>query len=41
MTVPDWVPDAVFYQIFPERFCNGDPSNNPPGTEAWGRRADP
>lgn len=25
----DWVPDAVFYQIFPERFANGDPSNDP------------
>ena len=24
-----WVPDAVFYQIFPERFANGDPSNDP------------
>ena len=34
--IPDWVPDAVFYQIFPERFCNGDPSNDPLGTEAWG-----
>lgn len=27
--VPDWVADAVFYQIFPERFANGDPSNDP------------
>ena len=26
---PDWVPDQVFYQIFPERFCNGDPSLSP------------
>ena len=25
---PTWVKDAVFYQIFPERFCNGDPSND-------------
>lgn len=25
---PEWVRDAVFYQIFPERFCNGDPSND-------------
>lgn len=25
---PAWVRDAVFYQIFPERFCNGDPSND-------------
>lgn len=34
--VPDWVRDAVFYQIFPDRFANGDPSNDPPGTESWG-----
>nr|HPH61488.1 cyclomaltodextrinase [Candidatus Syntrophosphaera sp.] len=27
--VPDWVRDAVIYQIFPDRFCNGDPSNDP------------
>jgi cyclomaltodextrinase / maltogenic alpha-amylase / neopullulanase len=27
--VPDWVKDAVFYQLFPERFRNGDPSNDP------------
>lgn len=32
---PAWVADAVFYQIFPERFSNGDPSNDPPGTEPW------
>ena len=25
---PAWVKDAVFYQIFPERFCNGDPAND-------------
>lgn len=25
---PTWVKDAVFYQIFPERFCNGDPGND-------------
>ena len=34
--VPAWVNDAVFYQIFPERFANGDRSNDPPGTEPWG-----
>jgi cyclomaltodextrinase / maltogenic alpha-amylase / neopullulanase len=28
-TVPDWAADAVFYQLFPERFRNGDPSNDP------------
>ena len=33
---PDWVKDAVFYQIFPERFANGDPSNDPEGTLPWG-----
>ena len=25
---PRWVKSAVFYQIFPERFCNGDPDND-------------
>lgn len=25
---PDWVRDSVFYQIFPDRFYDGDPSNN-------------
>ena len=27
--VPDWAKDVVWYQIFPERFRNGDPSNDP------------
>ena len=27
--VPDWAKSAVWYQIFPERFRDGDPSNNP------------
>lgn len=31
-----WVRDAVFYQIFPERFCNGKPENDPPNAEPWG-----
>lgn len=34
--VPDWVKDAIFYQIFPERFSNGDHSINPPNVEPWG-----
>ncbi|HQF70854.1 MAG TPA: alpha-amylase family glycosyl hydrolase, partial [Promineifilum sp.] len=25
---PDWLQDAVVYQIFPDRFRNGDPSND-------------
>lgn len=26
---PAWLQSAVFYQIFPDRFANGDPSNDP------------
>ncbi|MFC5529363.1 alpha-glycosidase [Cohnella yongneupensis] len=33
---PAWVKDAVFYQIFPERFANGDPSLDPVNVEPWG-----
>lgn len=32
---PDWVNETVWYQIFPERFCNGDPSNDPEGVLPW------
>jgi cyclomaltodextrinase len=35
MTVPYWVQDAVFYQIFPDRFANGDISNDPPNVHPW------
>ncbi len=27
-TIPDWAKGAVFYQIFVDRFCNGDTSND-------------
>ncbi len=43
MTTPDFVPDwakgIVWYQIFPERFWNGDPSNAPrlEAVPLWGR----
>ncbi len=51
-TVPAWLETAVFYQIFPERFANGDPSNDPgpdsaeyqgkaAKTFAWGKPPDP
>lgn len=33
---PSWVKDAVFYQIFPDRFANGDPSLSPANVEPWG-----
>ena len=26
--VPDWARGALWYQIFPDRFCNADPSND-------------
>ncbi|HVP13665.1 MAG TPA: alpha amylase N-terminal ig-like domain-containing protein [Phycisphaerae bacterium] len=32
---PDWAKTAVWYQIFPERFRNGDPKNDPPRTVPW------
>lgn len=38
---PNWVKDAVFYQIFPERFANGDPSNDPDGVLPWGGEPTP
>ena len=33
---PDWVKKTVWYQIFPERFANGDHSIDPKGTLPWG-----
>lgn len=30
---PDWVRNGVFYQIFPDRFCNGDAANDPDFSE--------
>jgi cyclomaltodextrinase len=36
MSVPEWVQDAIFYQIFPDRFANGDSENDPPNLVRWG-----
>ncbi|RYG42111.1 hypothetical protein EON79_19540, partial [bacterium] len=33
--VPAWVQRGVMYQIFPDRFENGDKSNDPKDVEAW------
>lgn len=33
--VPSWVEHSVIYQIFPDRFANGDKSNDPPNVAAW------
>jgi len=35
VTTPDWLADAVFYQIFPERFANGDASLDPDDVVPW------
>ena len=46
-TPPEWVQASVFYQIFPDRFANGQPANDPqpheydyrghrPATFPWG-----
>lgn len=32
---PAWAQGSVWYQIFPERFCNGDAANDPAGAEPW------
>ncbi|HEY3310720.1 MAG TPA: glycoside hydrolase family 13 protein [Anaerolineales bacterium] len=33
---PEWVKDSIFYQIFPERFANGNPENDPAWVMPWG-----
>jgi len=36
MAVPDWAPDIVYYYIFPERYRNGNPRNDPrPGRDKY------
>lgn len=32
---PDWVNDTVWYQIFPDRFCNGTPEKNGEDILPW------
>lgn len=32
---PKWVEQTVWYQIFPERFANGDSTNDPQDTKPW------
>ncbi len=34
--VPKWAKGCIYYQIFPERFCNGDTSNDPKEICEWG-----
>jgi len=39
-TPPEWAKDAIFYQIFPDRFCNGDPTNDHEAVQPWGTTPD-
>ncbi len=39
--IPDWVRDSIFYEIFPDRFYNGNTDNDPGKVEAWGARPSP
>lgn len=32
---PYWVNETIWYQIFPDRFCNGNPAINPEGCLEW------
>ena len=41
LLVPEWVHTTVFYQIFVERFRNGDPSNDPERLTPWGEPPGP
>lgn len=34
--VPEWAKHAVFYQIIPDRFANGNPTNDPKRISKWG-----
>ncbi|GAA0086831.1 glycoside hydrolase family 13 protein [Clostridium sp. CTA-7] len=34
--VPEWAKSTIWYQIFPDRFCNGDKSIDPKNVEPWG-----
>lgn len=36
LSIPKWCGGQIFYQIFPERFCNGDRLNDPQETLPWG-----
>lgn len=35
---PEWIRNAVIYQIFPDSFSNGKTENDPPDTIDWGSR---
>lgn len=36
LKIPEWSKGQIYYQIFPERFCDGNPKNNPKECSPWG-----
>ncbi|MBM3702609.1 MAG: glycoside hydrolase family 13 protein [Actinobacteria bacterium] len=36
--IPDWVRNSIFYQIFIDRFYNGNKNNDPIRTDRWGSK---
>lgn len=38
--VPEWAKESIVYQIFPERFCNGDKTNDPENVKPWDSEVD-
>ena len=34
-SIPDWAKGIIWYQIFPDRFCNGQPANDPSNCVKW------
>ncbi|GAA0367035.1 glycoside hydrolase family 13 protein [Alkalibacterium iburiense] len=38
---PEWAKKTIWYQIFPDRFANGDTSNDPEGVLPWGSKKNP
>lgn len=38
---PSWVNSTIWYQIFVERFCNGNPSISPKGVKEWPATSNP
>lgn len=41
LKTPKWVKKTVWYQIFPDRFANGDPTNDPEDVLPWGSKHSP
>ncbi len=38
LNTPEWAKNTVWYQIFPERFCNGNPEISPENVKSWGSK---